>query len=313
MMEDSLVRTMLTLLLYILASASLPAYGQSIQDILDANNGISTEQGRDAAWYLAQHKNLTAALDTLKPQIAGVVDAYLLVVGLDGDAVFQREAAEAEKVLSRRYNTAGRSILLSTGSTKYASGSPANISAALGAIASKMNVEEDVLILYTTSHGSDKVGLLYKDGNNGFGMITPTRLLILLNSLQIKRRILMISACYSGVFIPSLESDDSIIITAASAKRTSFGCTPGNDWTFFGDALINNALRAPQPLDAATTQMTKLVKDWENQLGLDSSDPQISIGDNVAPWLKALEARIPKDQTQLVGTSALKSAAVLVP
>ena len=79
----------------------------------------------------------------------------------------------------------------------------------------------------------DKVGIIYKDGTNGFGMMGPRRLGDVINGLGIKRRLVMISACYSGIFIPPLSGEESIIITAASPVRTSFGCSPGNDWTFF--------------------------------------------------------------------------------
>ena len=49
---------------------------------------------------------MTRALATLQPQRKGVVDAYVVTVGLDSDPVFGREAREAGKVLSRRYDAA---------------------------------------------------------------------------------------------------------------------------------------------------------------------------------------------------------------
>src|SRR5689334_21559377 len=50
------------------------------------------------AQELAEHRRLTAALDALKPQRPGIVDAYVVVDALDGDAVFNREAREAGRV-----------------------------------------------------------------------------------------------------------------------------------------------------------------------------------------------------------------------
>ena len=116
----------------------------------------------------------------------------------------------------------------------------------------------------------------------------------------------MISACYSGVFIPPMQSDESIILTAASERRTSFGCTPGNDWTFFGDAMINNAMRKPQPLLAASKEAKKLTFDWENQLGVISSEPQVFIGEKSGVWLSALESRMPTTETPRVGRPAIE-------
>ncbi|MBK7284789.1 MAG: hypothetical protein IPI83_10780 [Sphingomonadales bacterium] len=57
----------------------------SPQEIAAANRGIVTEQGRDAAWHYAQHRLLGGAINALKPQRPGVVDAYVIVAGLDSD------------------------------------------------------------------------------------------------------------------------------------------------------------------------------------------------------------------------------------
>ena len=283
------------------------AQAQNAGNVIAAEKGISTQSGHDAGWYLTQHRLLESAITSLKSQRRGVIDAYVVVVALDGDPVFQREAKETAKVLSRRYGAAGRTILLATGTTDNPAGSPANITTILAAVAAKMDRDEDVLVLYTTSHGSDKVGIIYKDGTNGFGMMGPRRLGDVINGLGIKRRLVMISACYSGIFIPPLSGDESIIITAASPVRTSFGCSPGNDWTFFGDALVNHALRTPQSLQAATQNSNKLISEWEKKMKLTPSEPQFSIGAKANIWLKQLEARMPKKRTALVGTPAIES------
>lgn len=295
---------------YIALIFSAQLQAQSTEDIVAADKGVTSERGRDAAWYLDQHQRLSQAIAALKPQTPGKVDAYILVAGLDGDPVFQSESQETARVLSRRYNADGRTIWLAAGSPQGAAqGSPANINIALAAIAGKMDLSEDVLILYTTSHGNRKIGIVYQDGRQGFGMIAPRRLGQILNDLGIKRRLVMISACFSGEFIPFLASSDSIIITAASPVRTSFGCTPGNDWTFFGDALINNGLRTAAPLLDTATQATGLISQWEKQLDLQPSEPQISIGANSGLWLNDIEKSVPKEATKKVGKPAIESEA----
>ena len=184
----------------------------------------------------------------------GTVDAYVVAIALDSDPVFGREARAAADVLQRRYNAAGRTIVLagSDGSAPSAlpRGSPGALAIVLARIAELMDRNEDALILYTTSHGTP-FGLYYNDADNGFGAISPTRLRAMLDALGLGNRLLIVSACYSGVFVPVLRSPTSAIVTAASAERTSFGCAADNDWTFFGDAMVNRALRRPQPLAAA--------------------------------------------------------------
>jgi hypothetical protein len=276
-----------------------------------AINGWSMEQNRTPGWHLAQHQKLSKAIGKILPQRAGIVDAYVVVIGMDSDPVFKKESAEVLKVLERRYGAVGRSLLLTAGSgndlTDAPQGSPAHLATALAAIATKMDLKEDVLVFYSTSHGDASLGLVYRDGENGYGMIAPKRMKALFGDLGIERRILLLSACYSGVFVPEMESKDSVLVTAASAYRTSFGCTPGNDWTFFGDALVNTALRKSQPLGKAADEATALISTWEAKLGLYPSQPQISIGSDTGIWLTALEARMPKTETAKVGRPSIET------
>lgn len=273
-----------------------------------AENGWSMEQARSAAWHYAQHRRLSSALGTLQPQRQGIIDAYVVSIGLDSDPVFGREAGEAQKVLARRYGAVGRSIFLAAGANNQTigtpQGSPPNLATALAAVAAKMNVREDVLILFATTHGDPGLGLVYRDGNNAVGMIAPKRLAALLDDLGIERRMIILSACFSGIFVPALNSDQSVVITAASSQRTSFGCDPGNDWTFFGDAFINTALRKPQSLEKAAEEARSLILMWEAGRGLVPSEPQVFIGDKAPVWLNALEARMPKSETPRVGRAA---------
>ena len=70
-----------------------------------------------------------------------------------------------------------------------------------------------------------------------------------------------------------------MIVTAASAETPSFGCQAENDWTFFGDALVNNALRKPQPLAAAADEARAAIAGWEADNALDPSLPTLIVGD----------------------------------
>ena len=286
-----------------------PPIGNSDQDIVtQANGGIEIQRNRSPQEELAEHRRLDRALARLTPQHKGVVEAYAVVVALDSDAVFGREAREAGRVLERRYNAVGHTIVLAGSDGRAASdlprGSPGNIAAALARVAELMDKKEDVLILYTTSHGA-QLGIVYNDGNEGFGAISPVRLATMLDSLGLSRRLVMISACYSGVFLGPLTNEDGVVITAASSDRSSFGCQADSDWTFFGDALINNALRKGQTLAAADVEAAGLIAEWEQRGGLLPSQPQIAIGPRAARWLDVLDAHVPPTATQPVGRPAV--------
>jgi hypothetical protein len=297
--------------LSLLVTGSAFSQQQNFNTVEAAKNGWFAEQNRSATWYLAQHERMARAISALQPQRPGVVDAYVLSIGLDSDAVFARESAEAAKILERRYGAAGRTVYMAAGADDKATGapqgSPSNLATAMAAIAGKMDRKEDVLILFATSHGHPVSGLAYRDRENAAGMIAPQRLADLLDGIGVKRRMVMLSACYSGIFIPLLTNDQTVIVTAASSQRPSFGCAPGNDWTFFGDALMNNALRKPQKFDAAVAEATGLITQWEDALELRPSRPQVFIGENARIWLDVLENKMPATASAKVGRPAIST------
>jgi hypothetical protein len=172
-----------------------------------------------------------------------------------------------------------------------------------------MDNREDVLVLYTTSHGYD-LGLTYHYGDSGYGVLSPAKLKAVLEEAGIKRRVLILSACYSGVFVPVLASPDTAILTAAASTRSSFGCVAENDWTFFGDALINRALRQPVALDEAARMASRSVAEWEAKARFLASLPQVSIGKDVASWLPALEAASPRIASAPVGRPAFDEGVI---
>jgi hypothetical protein len=257
---------------------------------------------------LADQRRLDKALAALQPQKKGVVDAYVVVVGLDSDPIFGREAREAGRVLSRRYDAVGHTIVLAgtdgSGPSDLPNGTPRALALTLARIAELMDRNEDVLVLYTAGHGLP-VGLAYHDGDEGFGVVSPARMARMFDELGIRNRLLILSACYSGVFVPALASETTALFTAASADRTSFGCAADRDWTFFGDAMINHALRQPVPLAKAGEDARALIAQWEKQGDVTPSQPQISIGSGVSKWLAPLEARMPKTATPMVGRPAV--------
>ena len=259
---------------------------------------------QSAVQQLAEHRRITAALDSLKPQRSGIVDAYVVVVALDSDAVFGREAREAGRVLASRFDAAGRTIVLADDERAQkadAPGSPHTLALVLARVAEIMDRNEDVLVLYSTSHGEPGEGLLYQDAERGGGVIRPARLAELLAPLGFKNRLLILQACYSGQFVPALRGPGTIVVTAAAEDRPSFGCEAGNDWTLFGTALINHAFRQPLPLDVQFERAKALIAGAEQQAGLEPSNPQVSIGSDTAAWRSALDARAPKVASAPVG------------
>jgi hypothetical protein len=294
---DESSRMMRRLLLVALAIAAHPAAAQQQPAESMAFPEPATDQ-------LAEHRRISAALNALRPQQPGIVDAYVVVVALDSDPVFGREAREAGRVLASRFDAAGRTIVLAgdEGDQKAdAPGSPHTLALALARVAEVMDRNEDVLVLYSTSHGQHDVGLVYRDSARGEGVVSPDRLSRLLDPLGIQNRLLILQACYSGQFVPALRGPTSVVVTASADDRSSFGCQAGNDWTLFGDALINHAMRQPLPLDIQLRRANALIAAAEDQAHLVASNPQVSIGSETSAWLNALDQREPKVASAPIG------------
>lgn len=285
----------------IAAGQSPEELSQSMEGAPELNRAVPVRE------IIEQRRRLDASLAALQPQRPGVVDAYVVTIALDSDPVFAREARETARVLESRYQGQGRTITLAgPDGTRddLPKGSIESLFVALGAIADLMDADEDVLVLYTTSHGN-KLGLAYHYGDTGYGVLSPARLKGVFEELGIRRRILIISACHSGVFVPALAARDTAILTASAAQRNSFGCQPENDWTFFGDALINRQLRKPQSLADAARAASVQIAGWETQKRLLASLPQNAFGAGVSEWLPALEARGPQVASEPVGRPAV--------
>ncbi len=273
-----------------------------------ARRGIVVEETYGPKEALRQSRLMNDALAKLRPERPGVSDAYVVAVGMDSDGVFGRETAETARVLSRRYDGEGRTITLANGTgsndATMPDAHPDHLGAALARIGEIINKDEDVLVLYVTTHGHWATGLSYRDGERASGNIAPARLATLLTEAGIKNRLIILSACFSGVFIPALQNETTVTMTAASSEKTSFGCRAENDWTFFGDALINNAMRQPGLTGNAFAAARSLISQWEIAERLDPSNPQVDIGVNAMVWMDKLDARVPRTASPKVGRPA---------
>lgn len=252
-------------------------------------------QPMDPALELQSFRKLEQAFSQLAPQRRGQVDAYVLSVALWDEHVFENEAKGAADVLSQRFNAAGRTIVLSNGQgigreRAYAGARPAEVGAALARLGEVMDKEEDVLVLFLTSHGQQDGAVGIQDQFRSYA-IYPAVLREALDKTGIRNRLVIVSACFSGAFIPALQDARTIVLTAAAHDRTSFGCVPENDWTYFGDAFINQTMRQNRPLADAFDTAKILIESWEARENIRPSLPQSYMGAETRPILSAMTGR----------------------
>jgi len=109
--------------------------------------------------------------------------------------------------------------------------------------------------------------------------LKPEQLRELLDRAGIKRRVIVVSSCHSGSFISALTGPTSLVIAAARADRSSFGCEDRRRWTYFGDAFFNRALREETSFRRAFARARRLIGLWEARDQLTPSLPQIAGGE----------------------------------
>lgn len=245
------------------------------------------------ALMMRQHALLARSVSELQPARQGQAEIYFVgFAPYSQQDVFKREVAAVTELFDARFGTSGRSIILqnhreSIGDTPLASVS--NLETVLREIGRRMNVERDVLVLFVTSHGFGDVISVSMEGvrlNN----LTPSRLVNALAQSGIKNRVLVLSACYSGSFVDQLSDDNTLILTAARADRTSFGCSNEREWTFFGDAYFNHALRRERSFITAYERARVLIESWEKAQGLTASEPQMFVGAAIRDKIDAILA-----------------------
>ena len=137
---------------------------------------------------------------------------------------------------------------------------------------------DDVVLVYVSTHGAP--GLLGRSaGGEELEPIDPADLRAWLAPLRDRDTVLILSACFSGSFIPALQAPHRIIFAAARPDRTSFGCQAGAEHTVFGDALLR-ALHSPRSSLRSIVAATRAtVAARERQLRVDlPSQPQLSVG-----------------------------------
>jgi hypothetical protein len=202
--------------------------------------------------------------------------------GFFGDqGVFRNEATGAAQVVAGRFG--GDPINVQYNSKKGGGATIQGLALALQAAANGMDAENDVLFLILTSHGS-RAGLAVKAGRLT-QLLTPLNLADMLALTGVLHKVVVISACYSGVFIPRIANPNVLVITAADADHSSFGCQDKAKWTYFGDAFFNVALRQAKSLKDAFVVARALVKKRELRQHFEPSNPLMAGGGNVQPLL----------------------------
>src|SRR5271169_12191 len=185
-------------------------------------------------------------LAVLPPDAVADPNVAVLAFGLVGSqSVFESEAKGSAAILARQLgagNVAARANTKTRGDVTIDA-----IKAAIQSAAAKMDREHDLLALILTSHGSPD-GVAVQAGRR-VETLSPSALARLLDGTGVRHRIVIISACYSGVFLGPLANDNSlehfpIRLGVSRVREISFAFFFGNIFEKRGDCspkFLNSA------------------------------------------------------------------------
>jgi hypothetical protein len=151
-----------------------------------------------------------------------------------------------------------------------------------GLIAEKLaelaSSEHGGCLVYFSSHGNPS-GVQV-----GGGLLSPAGLSQMVDEACGERpTVVIVSACYSGVFVPPLSRPNRMVMTAARPDRSSFGCGSSDRYPYF-DACVIETL--PSALDFADLgrRVQGCVAAKEKATGMaPPSEPQMFVGSALKP------------------------------
>nr|WP_180204463.1 C13 family peptidase [Pseudomonas sp. SbOxS1]NYU04399.1 peptidase C13 [Pseudomonas sp. SbOxS1] len=225
---------------------------------------------------LAQGRLLEEAFTNV-PASTPAVELYTLTLGGDGkQSVFLRESDYVANMLTSRFGAYGQIRLVNhrdhLGDRPMATRESLRRSAQTLA---ERSGPEDLIFIYLTSHGTSEHELVLDQPRMELADLPADELAAVLAPLKNRDKIIVISSCYSGGFIPALKDERTLIMTASRADRVSFGCSEEANFTYFGDALFARALNQTDDLEQAFKLAKATVAERELADNFEASEPQI--------------------------------------
>jgi hypothetical protein len=265
-------------------------------EVAEAADGGDSHADAETVLF-EQPKRIDQALAAIHSEDSPNPKAFFLgFAGVGEQKVFAQEIGLASRVLSERYGMEGRALSLINDQRDLERAPLASVSGlkyALRGLAAHMNLDRDVLFLVISSHGASEPAIAVSNSDLPLNDMTDEDLAGALSDSGIKWRVIIISACYAGGFIDALKNPRTIVITAAAADRTSFGCSNDRDLTYFGEAFFRDALPEARSLRDAFDRARSSIAVRERRERVDASRPQAYFGAELEARLAAMKDHAP--------------------
>ena len=278
----------------VFAALSLPAASAPMRNVAAIPTAEAAAKAAEAAMIkrfepleiedalVDQAARIDAAIAAL-PVHPGGTETVVLAVGGEGyQAIFGREARHAADVLTAR--SGGPALVLSNTPEQVAAGllaSRRTVPMTLTALGKRAR-SGDTIIVYLASHGGEDASISMEAPYLEFAPLTANEFAKALDASGFTRRIIILSACFAGSWIDRLASPTTIIIAAAAADRTSFGCDDSRELTVFGEAMLGELANPDLTLATAFDRAQQRITATEAAEALEPSLPQARVGADMA-------------------------------
>lgn len=217
------------------------------------------------------------------------------VAGDGSEQVFRNEVLHLENLATRRLDAAGRVLVLANHPNTPVHrplplATEATLRKSLARIGKLMDPDEDLVLVYLTSHGTEDHRFLLRRPGVFERLLEPARLRAALDDAGIRHRVVVISACYSGGFAAELEDPDTLVLMAARHDRPSFGCGNDSVATYFGRAWLVDGLNRTVDFEQAFELARTAIRNRERAEDLLPSLPQVERGSRIDRTLAAWRA-----------------------
>jgi len=136
--------------------------------------------------------------------------------------------------------------------------------------------ENEGCLVYLTGHGAPQGLAMSADTPTIF--VRASRMESMLNACAGRTTVLVVSACFSGVYMrPGITRQERIVITASAEDLTSFGCSNNNRYTFFDQCFLN-AWPRQNNWGILADEVRRCVRETERTGNYPSSKPQFFFG-----------------------------------
>jgi hypothetical protein len=145
---------------------------------------------------------------------------------------------------------------------------------------------KDGCLLYFSSHGAPAGIVVGQSADGRPTLLSPAALSRMVDQACGQRpTVVILSACYSGVFIPAVSDANRAVFTAARPDRTSFGCSESDRYPYYDDCILSSFPKAGD-FGALAADAKACVAAKEIATGMKPpSEPQITVGAGLRPML----------------------------